>query len=111
MSEEMVMVPFVRQFPTRRALTEINVPASIGKIGRDFIAKNGRYLIEILPTGKVRLAACMLVKNENGADHHPYAQKDVEVIECDNDAELPSKVNLLISRSFKHVSVASETQH
>jgi hypothetical protein len=96
-------IPFVRQYPNgRRGLTEIECPTTIEAIGRQFIAGGGCYLIEILTDGHVRMAACLLDGNDK--------QQDVEEIICGNDPELKGNVNLLISRSFKHVSV-KETEH
>jgi hypothetical protein len=96
-------VPFVRQYPGfRRGLVEIACPAPIEQMAREFIAAGGRYLIEIMLNTKVRVVACMLVDEQ---------QVDVEVIECDNDSKLQDSVNLLISRSIKHVRKEKETRH
>lgn len=96
-------IPFVRQYPgLRRGLTEISCFPAIEMLGHEFLAKGGRYLIEVLGTGQVRLAACVL--DENGQ------QKDVEVIVCPNDKSLMEQVNQLISDSVKYVR-DEETKH
>lgn len=96
-------IPFVRQYPgLRRGLTEISCFPAIEMLGREFMAKGGKYLIEVLGTGEARLAACVL--DESGQ------QRDVEVIVCPNDKGLMEQVNQLISRSVDHVR-EGETKH
>jgi hypothetical protein len=90
-------LPFVRQYPGgRRGLSEVSLFPAIEKLGQEFIAKGGRYLIEILGTGQARLVACVLVDGE---------QKDVEEIVCDNDKFMLSHVNQLVSNSAKHIGI------
>lgn len=88
-------LPFLRQYPNRRALSELDgLPIVVENIGREFIAKGGVYLTEIQRDGSVRVAACI---EENGK------QKDVEVIVCQNGpAMLPEIVRLVVA-SIKHV--------
>lgn len=93
-------LPFIRQYPNgRRALAEVNLFPAVESLGREFIAKGGAYVCEILPSGRARLAACLLVDGE---------QKDVEESEVDNGPGLLDAVSDLVGRSVKHLG---ETEH
>lgn len=89
-------LPFVRQYPNRRVLTELDgLTVVVENIGREFIAKGGVYLIEILRSGQVRVAATL--QDPAGNQH------DVEVAMCANDKDMLPVITRLIVASVKHV--------
>jgi len=97
-------IPFIRQFPPnamypkgKRVLTEISLAKSVENIARHFITMGGRYVIEILPDGQVRAAACLQIQGE---------QKDVEVEIGPNGPPLREMVEKLVRASEKHVPSA-----
>lgn len=88
-------IPFIRQYPNRRALSELDgLTVVVENIAREFIAKGGIYLTEIQRDGSVRVAACI---EEDGK------QKDVEVIICQNGPAMLPQITRLIVASIKHV--------
>lgn len=93
-------IPFVRQLPTgRRVMSEVSLFPAIEDQAREFIAMGGRYLIEILPSTKVRVVACWLNDGK---------QVDIEERVVPNGPELTAAINDLISDSIRHVR---ETKH
>lgn len=90
-------IPFVRQYPDgRRGLTEITRGRKVDLMAARFIHAGGRYLCEILPDAKVRLAAC-LMKGD--------FQEDVEERIVANDTQLPDAVDELVKASNLHLSL------
>lgn len=90
-------LPFVRQYPNgRRALSEVACLPETERLGRQFIALGGRYVCEILPSGEARIAAAMLVDDE---------QQDIEVEVVENGPPLAAAVDRLVRASVKHLSV------
>ena len=58
-TETMIPVPFLRRFPTGNGdVQTILRPENIGLLAKRFLRAGGWYTVEILPTLRVRLAAC-----------------------------------------------------
>lgn len=101
-------IPFVRQLPNnRRVLQEIKCSERIEEIAGEFIAKGGRYLVEILPkvgSPNIRLVACVL--SEDG--------EQVDIVEetVENGPELANAVNRVVEASINHFrDTTAETRH
>lgn len=95
-------LPFVRQYPNRRALTELaGLTVVVENIGREFIAKGGIYLIEIMTDGRVRVAACI---EEDGK------QKDVEECYTANGPDMLKDITRLVVASVKHIKHRKRVQ-
>lgn len=84
-------LPFVRQYPNgRRCLAEVTPLPEAERLGQAFIANGGAYVCEILPGGKARIAACMLIDDK---------QVDVAEEVCENGPELMAAVDRLVRAS------------
>lgn len=90
-------IPFIRKFPSgRRGLQEVLRDPQIELKAAEFIDHAGRYLIEVLPDGKVHLMAiidlaegCKLVAEETAP----------------NGPELLEATDRLIIESNKHIPI------
>lgn len=98
-------LPFIRQLPGRRVLQEISLPPEVENIGREFIQRGGRYLIEVLPllgSPNVRVVACILDDDE---------QVDLVEETVENVPGLVAAVNRVVSASLDLALRVSGTKH
>lgn len=94
-------IQFIRGYPDgRRSLTEISRSDAVEEQAKVFIAKNGRYLCEILKSGQAHFFALIDVPKEDGEGMEPA---NVAAVICDNDDETGEAVDWLVNESIRYI--------
>lgn len=102
----MAPIPFIRRDPDgKRYGVDIQRAEGVELAAHNFLAKNGRYLTEVLKSGQVHFFALIDVPTEDGKGMEPA---NVAAVVCDNDSETGEAVDWLVQESIKYIPDAPQ---